>query len=108
MSVRYFTDLRGRRYAVPDEVLGANEVPTDLPEGERLVGMEEDPPEGSEGSRDGDLGYCWRLHQRDEIGAVEYVIAPHDSPTLHMVVNSFVTVAVHGDRIAIDVRRRHG
>nr|AGS49925.1 hypothetical protein [uncultured bacterium esnapd22] len=113
MSVIHFADLRGRRYAIPEDVLVRHEVHGPLPEGERLTGLEVEP-EGAAGSggpggiRPGGAGaggpapvYEWRVQPGE--GGLEYVVTRADAPAgpRQVFSGAGVTVVVDGGEVRI-------
>lgn len=103
-----FVDLGGRRYAIPNDVLEQHEVGADLPQDERLTGLEECTNE-SDGSRDGHLGYCWRIMASEDGEALEYVVTADDDHDAQGGVSRAVparhiVVIVGDNNVRIDFR----
>jgi len=104
MNLVHFADIAGRRYAIPDEVLAKHEVQGDLPDDQRLTGLEFDPTEGRAGA---DVeGYVWRMQKTDDGKALEYAVSAAD-PSVSQQTQSRVlklpgaTVLIREDQITI-------
>lgn len=114
MSIVYFTDLKKRQYAIPEEVLVQHELPADLPENERLTGLEIDPPDSSgRGGRAEAEGYSWRVREVDNGEALEYVVSPPEAavdqrPENRVIRAPGATITVTRDEITIRLGARDG
>lgn len=115
MSVIHFADLRGRRYAIPEDVLVRHEVHGPLPPGERLAGLEVEPDEAAGSGGPGGIRpgagpaggagaapvYEWRV--QPGAGGLEYVVTRAETPAgaRQVFAGGGVTVVVDGGEVRI-------